>query len=230
MFREVLSKSVSGVPIVQQVSRRLFAAQANLQQPADAGNDSSSDRSSEQTTPTVIRRNVNRVCLSGTVTSKPFYGTTRNGGKFGVVRIISNSFGGQYDFRVRLGTRTSLAYCRENVDEGSHLFVFGRLATFPRATADGTEGSSGTIMASRISVENSSTAAVHENEQFEDIDLSAEEDLEQSETKNEHIYVGKEVVQQSQQQQQQHQQQQQQQKQQQQQQYDETTVIDEGIV
>lgn len=67
---------------------------------------------------------------------------------------------------------------------GSHLFVFGRLATFPRAAADGTQGSSGTIMATRISVESNSAAAdVNENEQFEDIDLSAEEDLEQSETK-----------------------------------------------
>ncbi|KAL4003338.1 hypothetical protein ACH3XW_7200 [Acanthocheilonema viteae] len=184
MFREVLSRYVPGVPVVQQVSRRLFAAQANLQQPTDASSHPSSDKPNEQITPAVSRRNINRVCLSGTVTSKPFYGTSRNGGKFGVVRITSNSFGGHYDFRVRLGTRTSLAYCKENVDEGSHLFVFGRLATFPRAAADGTQGSSGTIMASRISVESSSAAAViNENEQFEDIDLSAEEDLEQSETK-----------------------------------------------
>uniref|UniRef100_A0A0R3RW72 t-SNARE coiled-coil homology domain-containing protein n=1 Tax=Elaeophora elaphi TaxID=1147741 RepID=A0A0R3RW72_9BILA len=169
MFRKVLSRYAPGISIAQQVSRRLFAAQANLQQPTDSGSHPSSYTPSEKITPTVGRRNINRVCLSGTVTSKPFYGTTRNGGKFGVVRITSHSFGGQYDFRVRLGTRTSLAYCRENVDEGSHLFVFGRLATFPRATADGTQGSSGTIMASRISVENqSATAAVNENEQFED--------------------------------------------------------------
>ncbi|EFO23058.1 hypothetical protein LOAG_05424 [Loa loa] len=184
MFREVLSRYAPGLPIAQQVSRRLFAAEANLQHPADTSSQPSLDRPNEQMTSTVSRRNINRVCLSGTVTGKPFYGTTKNGGKFGIVRITSNSFGGQYDFRVRLGTRTSLAYCRENVDEGSHLFVFGRLATFPRAAADGTQGSSGTVMASRISVEsNSAAAAVNENEQFDDIDLSAEEDLEQSETK-----------------------------------------------
>ncbi|VDM08515.1 unnamed protein product [Wuchereria bancrofti] len=170
MLRKVLSRYTPGVPLVQQVSRRLFAAEANLQQPTDTSSYSSSERPNELLTQAVSRRNVNRVCLSGTVTSKPFYGTTRNGGKFGVVRITSNSFGGHYDFRVRLGTRTSLAYCRANVDEGSHLFVFGRLATFPRVAADGTQGSSGTIMASRISVESSSAApAVSENEQFEDI-------------------------------------------------------------
>lgn len=67
---------------------------------------------------------------------------------------------------------------------GSHLFVFGRLATFPRAAADGTQGSSGTIMASRISVERSSASgAANDSEQFEDVDLSAEEDLEQNEIK-----------------------------------------------
>ncbi|KAM3723089.1 Single-stranded DNA-binding protein [Dirofilaria immitis] len=184
MFRKALSGCASGVPVVRQVSRRLFAAQANLQQPTDTGSRHSSDRPNEQISSTVSRRNINRVCLSGIVTSKPFYGTTRNGGKFGVVRITSNSFGGQYDFRVRLGTRTSLAYCRENVDEGSHLFVFGRLATFPRAAADGTQGSSGTIMASRISVEsNSAAAAINENEHFEDVDLPVEEDLEENEAK-----------------------------------------------
>ncbi|VDK89191.1 unnamed protein product [Onchocerca ochengi] len=184
MFREVLSRYASSIPAVQQVSRRLFAAQANLQQPTDTSSQTSSDGLNEQINSTVNRRNINRVCLSGTVTSKPFYGTTRNGGKFGVIRITSNSFGGQYDFRVRIGTRTSLAYCKENVGEGSHLFVFGRLATFPRAAADGTQGSSGTVMASRISVESSSaTAAINENEQFEDVDLSAEEDLEQIEAK-----------------------------------------------
>ncbi|VDK85775.1 unnamed protein product [Litomosoides sigmodontis] len=184
MFRKVLSRYSPGIPTVHQVSRRLFAAQANLQEPTDAGSPQSSDKHSEQIASAVSRRNINRVILSGTVTSKPFYGTTRNGGRFGVVRITSNSFGGQYDFRVRLGTRTSLAYCRENVNEGSHLFVFGRLATFPRAAADGTQGSSGTIMASRISVECSSASpAVNDSEQFEDVDLSAEEDLEQSETK-----------------------------------------------
>lgn len=66
---------------------------------------------------------------------------------------------------------------------GSHLFVFGRLVTFPKTAADGTQGSSGSVMATRILVENSSTSAVaNENEQFEDVDISAEEDLEQNET------------------------------------------------
>uniref|UniRef100_A0A915PRW0 Uncharacterized protein n=1 Tax=Setaria digitata TaxID=48799 RepID=A0A915PRW0_9BILA len=198
MFHKVVPRHLPHRNIAQQVSKRLFAAQANLQQPIDSGTQFSSDTAVDQTSPTVNRRKhreidlpvnypvvcINRVCLSGTVTTKPFYGTTRNGAKFGIVRITSNSFGGQYDFRVRLGTRTSLAYCRENVGEGSHLFVFGRLATFPRAAADGTQGSSGTIMASRISVENSSSAnVVNESEQFDDIDLSAEEELEQSEEK-----------------------------------------------
>lgn len=41
-----------------------------------------------------ISSSINRVYLSGTVSGKPFYGTSRNGAKFGVVRIISNSFGG----------------------------------------------------------------------------------------------------------------------------------------
>ncbi|VDO43400.1 unnamed protein product [Onchocerca flexuosa] len=199
MFREVLSKCASSMPVAQQVSRRLFAVQANLQQPTDTSSQTSSDGLNEQINATAnhVICSINRVCLSGTVTSKPFYGTTRNGGKFGVIRITSNSFGGivcysifhrcfvgQYDFRVRIGTRTSLAYCREKVNEGSHLFVFGRLATFPRNAADGTQGSSGTVMASRISVESSSaTAAINENEHFEDVDLSVEEDLEQSEAK-----------------------------------------------
>uniref|UniRef100_A0A183DRL3 Single-stranded DNA-binding protein n=1 Tax=Gongylonema pulchrum TaxID=637853 RepID=A0A183DRL3_9BILA len=154
-----------------QLSNRLLSVQAvSLQQQQVASAQSFDD----QSTSSNIRRNINRVYLSGTVTTKPFFGTSRNGVRFSAVRIVTNSFGGQYDFRVRLTTRTSVAYCREHVHEGSRLFVFGRLATFPRIAADGTQGTSGSIIASRISVEQGSV--VPEEEHFEDIDLSAADD------------------------------------------------------
>ncbi|VDN06727.1 unnamed protein product [Thelazia callipaeda] len=162
----------------QQISSRLLTVQNSLLQNADTQFHPSSDSVHELPFASTNRRkslinidfSINRVCLSGTVTAKPFFGTSRNGTKFGVIRICSNSFGGHYDFRVRLGTRTSIAYCRENVGEGSHLFVFGRLATFPRIAADGTQGSSGTIMASRISVEKNSVVVGEEH--LEDDELS----------------------------------------------------------
>lgn len=68
-----------------------------------------------------------------------------------------------------------------SVGAGSHLFVFGRLGTFPRIAADGTQGSSGTIIASRISVEQGS--ATSEDGQFEDIDLPNDEELEHTDGK-----------------------------------------------